>query len=44
LIFAQADLFGEASADDVEKWTEEVVAEIIGEATVKKRTKPKTKK
>ena len=36
LIFAQSDLFGDAEQSDVEKWTEEIVAEIIGAETVKK--------
>ena len=36
LIFAQSDLFGEASPKDAEKWTLEIVSEIVGKAMVKK--------
>lgn len=36
LIFAQADLFGEAEQEDVEEWTEEIVSEIISKETIEK--------
>lgn len=36
LIFAQSDLFGKAEQEDVEKWAEEIVSEIVGEEIVKK--------
>lgn len=36
LIFAQSDLFGNAEQKDVQKWTEEIVSEIIGKKTVEK--------
>ena len=36
LIFVQSDLLGSAEQEDVEKWTEEIVSEIVGKDTVKK--------
>lgn len=36
LIFAQSDLLGNAEQEDVEKWAEEIVSEIVGEEKLKK--------
>ncbi|MCH5716890.1 SMI1/KNR4 family protein [Niabella hibiscisoli] len=36
LIFAQSDLFGEAEQDEVERWAEEIVSDLVGEDTVRK--------
>ncbi len=36
LVFAQSDLLGEVEQKDVEEWTEEIVAEILGGDIVKK--------
>lgn len=36
LIFAQSELFGDADMGDVVNWTEEIVTELLGAATVKK--------
>jgi len=36
LILAQSDLFGEATQDEVEEWTEEIFSGIVGAATFKK--------
>lgn len=36
LIFAQADLFGEVEQEQVEKWTEEIAADLFGKDIVRK--------
>lgn len=36
LIFAQTDLFGDVKQEKVDKWTEEIVSDLIGNSTVRK--------
>jgi len=36
LIFAQTDLFGDVKQEQVDKWTEEIVSDLIGNSTVRK--------
>lgn len=36
LIFAQSDLFGDAKQEEVNRWTEEIVVDLLGKDVVKK--------